>query len=137
MKLEIFVVSNSGRRGRLDLYDPDTNQFYEVKSVEQAVNAADQISRYSQSVIHSRMYPQYNGRTPLPGSNSVTITDNTFPYGIYDVTYWQDEKNPTLILYRVDVNKDRQAAVYAATAAVIMLMLLYPPATAAAPFLIP
>ena len=142
MKLEIFVVSNSGRRGRLDLYDPDTNQFYEVKSVDQAANAADQISRYSQSVIHSRMYPQYYGRTPLPGTNGVIIEKEIynkghFEYGIYDVTYWQAVDNPTLILYKAEVNKGRQAAVYAATAAVIMLMLFCPPATAAAPFLVP
>ena len=134
MKLEVQVKSDKGRRGRLDLYDPDTNQFYEVKSADQAINAADQISRYSQSTIHSRLYPKYNGRIPIAGTDRI-INKGQFEYGIYDVTYWQEENNPTLILYQTEVNKGRQSMVYTLTAAVILLMALYPPAAVAAPSL--
>ena len=84
--------------------------------------------------VHEHLYPKYNGRIPIAGTDRI-INKGQFEYGIYDVTYWQEENNPTLILYQTEVNKGRQSMVYTLTAAVILLMALYPPAAVAAPSL--
>ena len=132
--IEIPVVSGSGKRGRLDLYDPLNNEFYEVKSVKSAEKAGKQIDRYSKSTIKSSLRPQYNGRTPVKASK-IVINETSFEYGIYDVTYWQDKNNPALILYRAEVNRGRQAGVIIASIALISLAFGFPEVAFAAPSL--
>lgn len=107
--MEVYVVSGT-RRGRLDLYDIATNEYYEVKSVGASLlwTTDEQMRFYDNAKIRSR-FPGLAvclDMTPTRGKNS-RICGST-KYDIYDITYFFEKDG--LIAYKVSVNRDRLLA---------------------------
>ena len=105
--MEVYV-KGPGSRGFLDLYDYRKNEYYEVKSekIKNDGRTVRQMERYDGSVIAASRYKDANiigspkrGKTRVGGS---------FPYGLYDITYWSEGEG--LIVYRWDLNGNRSMA---------------------------
>ena len=104
--MEVYV-KGPGSRGFLDLYDYRKNEYYEVKSNNIKRNRImPQMERYDKSVIAASRYKDANIIGPPKRGN--TAVAGSFPYGLYDITYWLDEKG--LIVYRCDLNGNRTMA---------------------------
>lgn len=104
--MEVYVKS-SGSRGFLDLYDYRKNEYYEVKSDKiKRDRIVPQMKRYDKSVIAASRYKDANiiGH-PKRGTTDVA---GSFPYGLYDITYWTKEDG--LIVYHWDLNGNRTMA---------------------------
>ncbi len=101
--MEVYIRKPDGRMGRLDLYDAENNQFYEVKSIGAAYTSGTrtQIDTYSQSeIIDWRFLFLAGAESPSSGTN--TSIKGSFNYSCYTVTY---ESVPGgLIIYHVDYN---------------------------------
>ena len=102
------------KRGFLDVYDPKTNSYYEIKSATEA--SSSRTSRQMEK--YDGAEPKFNSIGPIcRGTEKV---NGSFSYGIYDVTYAY--KEPGLVTYTATVNTDRAAAV--ASVASILLIIV-------------
>ena len=131
---EVYIVSDSGQKGRLDLYDG--KEFYEVKSkgAAESSRTITQLEKYSHSTVRSKMYPQFAGQRPTCGSKTI---EGEIHYGMYDVSYRTVEKNgydKALIVYDTRVNPERQAAAYSVGMLLFVIALTLP---ALSPALVP
>ena len=106
---------NGYKFGRLDLFDPDTNTYYEVKSIGSAFtkNTRKQMERYDKSkicgvwsLVFWQKYAATRGTEYVSGS---------FSYGMWDVEY--SLQAPGLIVYTPTYNWRRAGM----TTAVIVL----------------
>ena len=105
--MEVYVTSPIGN-GRLDLFDAENNQFYEVKHEWQGdtQSTRKQLDRYSQSTIHSLMFIGYSfDSSPSPGTR--TDISGQFQYQYWDVTY--ESLGNGVITYSLELNKERYA----------------------------
>ena len=104
--MEVYV-KGPGSRGFLDLYDYRKNEYYEVKSDKiKRERIMPQMDRYDKSVIAASRYKDANIiGSPKRGD---TYVAGSFPYGLYDITYWTKEDG--LIVYRCDLNGNRTMA---------------------------
>ena len=109
-EMEVYVRGGSGR-GYLDLLDPTTNEYYEVKSKAAYERGAhlEQMAKYDVSVVQDtvgnrRMQPLNVGQGVKQGTRYV---DNHFEYGFYDIHYYSIE--PGLIVYETSFNYTRAA----------------------------
>ena len=132
--MEVPVTGPGGERGRLDLYNPVSHTYYEVKSVGSAFteNTQKQMKRYDESVISGKIGEVLDIKTS-PTRADVEMS-GSFRYGMYDVTY---EKNqPGLIVYTPVKNQTRATAAVAIATAIVVTAII---ATggASAPALIP
>ena len=94
-EMEVEVYDSKGQRGRLDLYDSLTNQFYEVKSDRVAFtdSTSAQMLRYKDSVkIKNHPYRSH----PAPGTETIT---GGFNFGAYYIEYHTVDITPGLIIY--------------------------------------
>ena len=104
--MEVYVRGPLGR-GSLDLYDYESNSYYEVKT-KNTVNRAKplvdaQMAKYDSSQIKAKRYKEANiTNSPTRGTEFIS---GTFCYGIYDVNYSTKENG--LIIYDPVVNKSR------------------------------
>ena len=104
--MEVYVKGPLGR-GSLDLYDYESNTYYEVKTkntVNRAKSLVDaQMAKYDSSQIKARRYKEaYITDSPSRGTQFIS---GTFCYGIYDVSYTTKENG--LIVYDPVANKGR------------------------------
>ena len=105
--MEVYV-KGPGSRGFLDLYDYRKNEYYEVKSekIKNDRRTKDQMRKYDKSVIAASRYKDANiTGHPKRGTTDVA---GSFPYGLYDITYWSEGDG--LIVYRWDLNGNRTMA---------------------------
>ena len=106
-EIEIYVDGPDGR-GRMDLYDRESNEFYEVKSVGVAYlpSTQKQMNKYATATTVDR---RPTSSSPRPGTKRVS---GFFTYGIYDVSYWSVPEIPGLIAYSYQLNYSRAFAIY-------------------------
>jgi RHS repeat-associated protein len=105
--MEISVECGDGR-GRLDLYDPVHNVFYEVKSIGcvDGYDTDNQIDRYDISYIRDtkrnkdKLGKESIGKNPNKGMDS--SIKGSFQYSIYDIEY--KYYKPGLIVYDKKTN---------------------------------
>ena len=103
--MEVHVLSPLGR-GYLDLYDPVTNQYYEVKHYAQLGTWAtvNQMEKYNSSHIFSWMFTDHMIlESPEPGSR--TNISGSFEYFYWDVKYKSHGNG--IITYELFLNKRR------------------------------
>ena len=108
--MEVYVRKSDDHFGRLDLYDPIYNQYYEVKSIGAAytTDTVDQMNSYSNStIVDWRFIFSENPGSPHRGTNA--SIQGTFTYSFYTVTYKYVGNG--LIVYTVDYNTLAIAAV--------------------------
>ena len=91
--MEVFVFG-LGKRGYLDIYDPSTNTFYEVKSIGAAPTAEIQMIRYERSTVHDIRFVGYH--IPCSPTRGKQVFSGSFKYGNYLVKY---STNNGLITY--------------------------------------
>ena len=120
--MEVPVSDPNGRRGRLDLYNPIANTYYEVKSVGSAFSkdTINQMNRYDKSVVSGKMGEALNVTTPPTRSN--VYVSGSFRYGLYDVTY--ELRQPGLIVYTPIKNNARTTAATAIAAAIVVTAII-------------
>ena len=112
---EVYVKTPTGT-GRLDLYDVQTNTYYEVKSKRASTRSSTevQMKNYDASVIASKKLDSCQGKTPTRGNEYVS---GSFAYGMYDVHYKTQASG--LIVYDTEVNYQRTLQ----TAVILVLIL--------------
>lgn len=126
---EVYVSGAEGI-GYLDLYDPVTNQYYEVKSERAAKRKATrkQMEKYDISYIKDWRIANPPATSPTRGNDYVS---GYFQYGVYDVYY--EYKGNGLITYRTEYNYERSLKLLAtAAAAAVSIFAIYSGAGAVA-----
>ena len=133
--LEVYVQSGN-KRGFLDLYDAEAGAYYEVKSYgsRNSWRTKNQMDKYDNSKIKDKRFEGTDiydsklrkGKQPIRGE---------FVYGIYDVTYYLYKDG--LIVYEVEPNASRTAAVALASIAIILAATGNVPAAAGIGGLVP
>ena len=126
-EMEVQVSGPNGD-GRLDLYDKDSNSYYEVKSRGAAYTVVKknirsitriQMEKYDAAEVVDKRFPELSGVSPNRG---MTFVSGEIKYGIWDVSYqWE---RPGLIVYDVKMNPER-AATAAITGFAIIGMAVY------------
>ncbi len=103
--MEVFVLYPEGK-GRLDLFDPSTNQYYEVKHKSTACLdiAAVQMRNYDKSVVHGSLLSGYYFDDP-PSRGTNGKIRGSFQYDVWDVYY--ELYSDGLIVYTTVLNKQR------------------------------
>ena len=104
---EVYVKGEKGR-GFLDVHDPVTNSYYEVKSKRQASKPAteEQMKKYDVAYIHDgRYFGMINGN-PKRGKEQLS---GSFKYGAWDVTYQSTSSG--LVAYDTEYNSERATKV--------------------------
>ena len=89
------------QRGFLDVYDPKTNSYYEIKSNL----SADSSRTKHQMQKYDGSEPTRNSQGPITRGNAYVSGD--FTYGIFDVTY--STKRAGLVSYTATMNPQRTA----------------------------
>ena len=111
MEVGVKYIDLNGkfRRGRLDLYDELTNQYYEVKSIGASLlrSTARQMNNYDISTITRNQL--------TPGRGTGWFCDS-FEYGMYDVYY--ESAGCGLIVYVPTINDERRNKAILTAAAV-------------------
>ena len=109
--MEVRTCSFLGN-GSLDLYDPVTNQYYEVKSIGQAtlLTTDIQMIKYDNSVICAWRFVGYRF-FDSPDRGDLLITGSC-QYSYWDIKYWSNGNG--LITYIPEINKTRYTAHLAA-----------------------
>ena len=104
-QLEVYVKGDLGR-GFLDIHDPSTNSYYEVKSIGQVElsKTSDQMKKYDASYIKDKRYNGLITEKPVRGTESFS---GKFEYGAWDVTY--ERHADGLIKYDSKYNSERAA----------------------------
>ena len=103
--MEVAIISPHGP-GRLDLYDAERNQYYEVKHEPQheVFLSSNQKRKYDTSQIVGRMFTGYTfNESPTPGTR--TDIAGKFEYGYWDITY--QSHGDGVITYSCDLNLHR------------------------------
>ena len=124
---EIYVKGELGR-GYLDLYDPNNNCYYEVKSEKEAYKSSTvtQMQKYDVAKVQDtfgnrlKLTKIFSDDSPDRGTTSAF---GYIHYGIYDVEYHLEA--PGLIVYKTDVNWDRAVA-YVSAAVLAALVIAFP-----------
>lgn len=117
--IEVYTKGPLGR-GFLDIYDPVTNQYYEVKSIGAAGSAAPQMDKYDVSSISDWRFLGYDiAYSPSRGTRMIK---GTITCGNWYVTY--ESNLDGLITYNyfeIDSSSTSTYAVAAGVAAGLML----------------
>ena len=126
--IEVYV-KNGNKRGFLDIFDPDNNEFYEVKSSLYVKHnyglVIEQMERYKKSSLAGRTNMKRGFAMDKPITPGTGSFKNSFSYGIYDVFYESSEAKQGLITYEIKPNVQKCAAL--ATVIVVMgLTILIP-----------
>ena len=81
-------LDENGKKGRMDVYDLETNTFYEIKTDEAIKRGAakDQIEQYQKSSIYSLKFLLQDcfGKKPVLGEQYI---EGTVYYGIWRIEY--------------------------------------------------
>ena len=112
-------------RGRLDIYNTVTHEFYEVKhdTYKNRKAGEEQIKKYKESRIVNQEKFNYDGIL-IPGSTQYE-SQRTLVYGDHRITYDSADGNPALILYNTRYVGDpvQYRQVVTIVAAVVMIGL--------------
>ena len=113
--MEVFVVGPKGI-GWLDLYDGETNQYYEVKHALAAngKHLDDQMNKYDSSHVSGWRFSEFSTIGGNVSKGQAYIVGKT-AYLYWDITYYS--KGDGIIIYKWTVNDERYAQ-YVACAAV-------------------
>ena len=119
----------------MDLFDPVTYEFYEVKSIGVPRLITDpQMDKYERATIPQSTAKKHNlilGHSLKPGNIPI---DGEFKYGVYDVHYYSNySTRPGLISYKISINMQRAFAEIGFLAAVVVTLLAPYVAPATAP----
>ncbi len=121
-EMEIYVNGSRGR-GRLDLLNPLTNEYYEVKSSRAYYSGKhiDQMAKYDVATIQNTIV---NRNTPglkigAGVTRGITKVEGFLTYGIYDIEYRSVE--PGVITYDAKINEKRAALAMEISVALILL----------------
>lgn len=114
--MEVYVSGAKGI-GFLDLYDVDSNQYYEVKSEKSAKRGSTrrQMEKYDVSYVNDNRFKDPIDSPPTRGNEYVS---GTVQYGAWDVEYRLDSAG--LITYATEYNWDRGGKVLAGVAAIVL-----------------
>ena len=136
-EIEVKVEGAKGN-GRLDLYDKSKNSYYEVKSKGAAYTTVtkrvrkstrDQMEKYDVAGITDKRFPELENVVPTRGTDYVK---GTTQYFVWDIEY--EYKEPGLIVYTLDQNSERTAAVVAGIVSIVLFATTgYAPTTSFSP----
>jgi len=120
-QMEVFVRSQSGKIGFLDLYDLSSNAYYEVKSKGAAsrITTELQMRRYDKSLVKDKRFS--NNQITNPPSRGTQNISGSFPYGIWDVEY--ETARNGLIRYETNLNPKRVTVAGVLAIATIILVV--------------
>ena len=117
--MEVRVKKSTGGYGRLDLFDAEKNEYYEVKHYIAAysLDTENQMKGYDTSTIVGWMFKDYSfEESPERGTNK--MIRGSFNYSIYTINYRYHSDG--LITYTVKINEEAVAAL--ATVAALSLL---------------
>ena len=110
--IEVFVVGSLGI-GRLDLYDGENNQYYEVKHTGAAKGTLfeDQMKKYDASHVAGWRFSEYSDMGNVSKGTTIIYGKTTYEY--WDIYYNKTEDG--LIVYSWKPNKERYEQYVAST----------------------
>ena len=113
--IEVFVVGTRGI-GRLDLYDGETNQYYEVKHAPAATGELldKQLGKYDVSHVAGWRFSEYSAMGTVSKGSAYIMGKTTYSY--WDIVY--HSSGAGVIVYNWYVNDERYSQ-YLASAAVV------------------
>ena len=136
---EVFVKGIKGR-GFLDLLDAEKNQYYEIKSKDDAKRkrTTRQMEKYDVAIIQNTTANKLITPKVTIGSSisrGEEYVKGSFQYGIYDVEYSSNMNG--LITYTTSVNWERALTIASVEVLTVLVVLFPEGAPALAPVLLP
>ena len=119
--IEVYVVGPKGI-GRLDLYDGETNQYYEVKHIIAATGTllTEQLAKYDVSHVAGWRFSEYSAMGTVSKGQAFIMGKTTYSY--WDIVY--HSSGDGVIAYNWHVNDKRYAQHVACAAAVCTTALV-------------